>query len=122
VTIVQLLLVAVGGFFGACARYGIGLWVNRRFPSILPRATLGINLTGSFLLGLLAGGSGGEGISLFLGTGFMGAYTTFSTLNVELTSLARQRAWKVWLGYLAATYGLGIALAYAGYRLGVTMS
>ena len=119
-TIVQLLLVAVGGFFGACARYGIGIWVNRRFPAILPRATLGINLTGSFLLGLLAGAEWGDSVSLLVGTGFMGAYTTFSTLNVELVSLARAGAWKVWIGYLAATYGLGIALAYAGYMLGAS--
>lgn len=121
-TIVSLLLVAAGGFLGAAARYGVGAWVNRKFPAVLPRATLGVNLTGSFLLGLLAGANGGEGVGLFLGTGFMGAYTTFSTLNVELTSLARRGAWKVWLGYLAATYGFGIALAYAGYGLGSALN
>lgn len=118
-TIVQLLSVAAGGFLGACARYGVGVWVNKRYPGLLPRATLGVNWTGSFLLGLLSGSNAGAGIGLFLGTGFMGAYTTFSTLNVELISLARRRAWTVGLGYLAATYGLGIALAYAGYRLGL---
>lgn len=117
-TVVQLLLVAAGGFLGAVSRYGASAWINRKFPAMLPRATLGVNLSGSFLLGLLAGANGGESLGLFLGTGFMGAYTTFSTLNVELTSLARQGAWSVWSGYLAATYGFGIALAYAGYRLG----
>ncbi|TVY03287.1 fluoride efflux transporter CrcB [Cohnella terricola] len=117
----HLLLVASGGFFGACARYGISVWMNRRFPSAMPWATLIINLTGSFLLGLLAGGAWGDAVYLLFGTGFMGAYTTFSTFNVENVQLIEKKEWKILFLYIGGSYFLGILLAYAGFVWGTTL-
>ncbi|MCS7461938.1 fluoride efflux transporter CrcB [Paenibacillus doosanensis] len=118
---INLLLVAIGGFLGACARYGFSTWFNKRYPAILPRATLLINLSGSFLLGLLAGAAWGDAVYLLIGTGFMGAYTTFSTFNVENIQLVRNKEWKALLIYVAASYVLGLLLAYAGISVGMTM-
>lgn len=117
-TIWSLVSVAAGGFLGACARYGWSVWMNRRYPAVLPHATLIINLSGSFALGLMLGADAGETARLWLGTGFMGAYTTFSTFNVENLQLARNKEWKTLIFYLGASYSLGILLAYAGYEAG----
>ncbi|WP_027092403.1 fluoride efflux transporter CrcB [Cohnella thermotolerans] len=117
----HLILVAIGGFFGACARYGISTWFNRRFSSVMPFATWAINLSGSFLLGLLAGAAWGDNVSLLLGTGFMGAYTTFSTFNVENVQLAREKKWKTLALYVGTSYVFGIVLAYGGDLLGASM-
>jgi len=115
------LWVAIGGFFGACARYGLSDWAGKRFPSRLPRATLFINLSGSFLLGVLLGAKPGEAAYLLLGTGFMGAYTTFSTFNTENVQLIRNKAWGTLALYMAASYALGIALAFAGTWIGAAL-
>lgn len=114
----NIILVAIGGFFGACARFGISSWAGRTHPSVLPLGTLLINLTGSFLLGAIAGSDWSQNIRLLIGTGFMGAYTTFSTFNVENVQLIRKKQWKALGTYLIASYAFGIALAYAGYCAG----
>lgn len=112
--------VAMGGFFGACARYGVNIWFSR-FPSTLPRATLAVNLSGSFLLGLLTGENWGNAVYLLVGTGFLGTYTTFSTFKVENVQLARSKEWKVLMIYICSSYVLGILLAYVGDFLGTTI-
>ncbi|XID94718.1 fluoride efflux transporter FluC [Paenibacillaceae bacterium WGS1546] len=117
-TIGSLVGVAAGGFLGACARYGWSAWMNRRFPAVFPHATLFINLSGSFALGLLYGADAGETILLWLGAGFMGAYTTFSTFNAENVQLAQNKKWKTLAVYLGTSYLLGILLAYAGFEAG----
>lgn len=116
--IVHSALVALGGFFGACARFGLTSWFNKNRPSKLPVATLIINLSGSFLLGILAGSDWSGDVYLLLGTGFMGAYTTFSTFNVDNVQLFLKREWRTLAVNLAASYALGIALAYAGVLTG----
>ncbi|GIP40886.1 chromosome condensation protein CrcB [Paenibacillus sp. J31TS4] len=113
------LLVAAGGFAGALARYGVSLFSARRWGSRFPIGTLTVNASGAFLLGWLSGSGhtiGGPG--LLLGTGFLGAYTTFSTLNTDAVKLAaagRRAAWPLYLGIM---YSAGLLLAYAGYAWG----
>lgn len=114
----NIALVALGGFFGAVARYGVSVRFNNRFASPFPWATLFINLSGSFALGLLTGADWGNGVSLCLGTGFMGAYTTFSTFNTENVMLAKNKKWRQLLLYVGSSYVLGLLLAYAGYLCG----
>lgn len=117
----NILFVAIGGFFGACARFGLTTWFNKKHPSVLPWATLLINLSGSFLLGVIAGSDWSSEVHLLLGTGFMGAYTTFSTFNVDNVQLIRKKEWKALAIYICTSYFLGIALAYAGYWAGRQM-
>jgi len=113
--------VALGGFLGACVRFLLSIWGNKKFHPILPRVTLFINLSGSFLLGVLVGGAWSESLYMFLGTGFMGAYTTFSTFNMENVQLIKKREWKVLGVYVAGSYVFGILLADIGFHAGVWM-
>lgn len=87
-----LVLVCLAGGLGATARFVVDALLNRRLPnSPLPAGTLAINVTGSFLLGLLTGLAGHSALApawvSVAGTGFCGGYTTFSTACVELVRL-----------------------------------
>jgi CrcB protein len=98
------LLLALAGGLGASAR----VLVASRLP--IPYGTLAVNLSGAFALGLL-------GNSFILGTGFVGAYTTFSTWMLETDQLPRKRAVLNIAGSLAlgrAAAGLGITFRTAG--------
>lgn len=115
----SIILVALGGFFGAIARFGISNWVKREYSPIFPIATLIINLLGSFLLGLLIGNNLSNTWKLLFGTGFMGAFTTFSTFNLENIQFFSQKNWKLPLSYLSISYLFGILLALLGFKLGM---
>lgn len=109
------LWVAIGGFFGAIARFKISGWLNGR--RVFPWGTFLINVSGSFLLGLLIGADVRGSWQLLLGTGFMGAFTTFSTFHLEAIRLWLNRQGTVSLYYLLASYVLGLACALAGLEL-----
>ncbi|RQP13337.1 MAG: fluoride efflux transporter CrcB [Microbacteriaceae bacterium] len=90
-------VVALAGGLGAVARFALDTVIRSRRVTRMPWGTITINLTGSLLLGLLAGlvGAGalaGEG-QWVLGTGFLGGYTTFSTASFETVRLLQKRAW-----------------------------
>lgn len=112
------LLVVVGGFLGAIARFGASSWFGRRFPSSIPYGTLFVNLLGSFLLGLLYGSRASPAIVLCLGTGFMGAFTTFSTFTWETIQLTRKKEWKLLILYVSVSYFLGLLFAFLGFYTG----
>jgi fluoride exporter len=111
--------IALAGGFGAVARYLLDGWIQDRTDSALPVGTFAINVTGSFVLGVLAGLVISHGVStdakLIVGTGFLGGYTTFSTYAYESFRLAEDRA-RIWTaanivgsvaaGLIAATAGL----------------
>lgn len=119
---IRLAAIGLGGALGAVCRYGTGRMIAARYAGPFPLGTLLINLSGSLILGCLLGAGFGGGadpydpIYLLCGPGFLGGFTTFSTLNVQLVQLARRRQ-RLTL-YLGATYTLGIGLAFAGYGLG----
>ncbi|WP_462412707.1 fluoride efflux transporter CrcB [Neobacillus sp. Marseille-QA0830] len=113
-----IILVAVGGFFGAMSRFGISQFIKSRYPSTFPFATLWINLLGSFLLGVIFGVNAANLWRLLLGTGFMGAFTTFSTFKLENVQLLEKGNWQVAGLYLAISYSCGILLAFLGIWVG----
>ncbi|MCP8966977.1 fluoride efflux transporter CrcB [Ectobacillus ponti] len=115
------LLVAAGGFCGAIVRFWISSVWKARYRGSFPFATLFINVTGAFLLGLLWGARAGEEVLLLCGTGFMGAYTTFSTMKLETVQLLQQKRLLSFGLYLLVTYCLGIALAFLGYETGALL-
>lgn len=115
--ILYSLLVAIGGFFGAVSRYGVNLLVMKKINSIFPFGTLIVNLLGSFLLGLILGGKSTHMVTLLFGTGFLGAFTTFSTYKLESLQLGKNKRWGILFLYLGISYIGGILLAYIGYRL-----
>lgn len=113
----RLAAVAVGGAIGTWARWGISAtWPVR--PDRFPFTTLSINVLGAFLLGvvlvaLLDRRPPRPVAHALLGTGVLGAFTTFSTLSVEVVVLIRLQRFWVASAYLASSLVLG-ALAMAG--------
>jgi CrcB protein len=112
----KVALVAIAGAAGALARYGIGVAVGVRS---FPWATLGINLTGSFVLGLILtiGTQRGwaETTTVPIAVGFLGAYTTFSTFSFETYTLLRTDRTAVAVAYVGVSVVGGIAAAALGY-------
>jgi fluoride exporter len=117
-SMLNVFLVGLGGFFGAISRYSVSQYINKKFSFKIPIATLFINLLGSFLLGLIIG-MGIEGTALLLmGTGFMGAFTTFSTFKLEGIQLHIEKRKKDFFIYNGVTYCGGVLLAFIGLELG----
>lgn len=104
----MIVVVALAGGLGAVARFALDGWLRARWsrrPDAHPPGTMIINLSGSLLLGLLAGlvlSGAPATLQSVAGTGFCGGYTTFSTACVEVVRLLGQRRWGA-----AATQGLG---------------
>ncbi len=115
-------LLCLAGGVGAALRYVVDALIRRRVSSTFPWPTALINLPGSFVLGLLtglvAGRFVGTELSLVLGTGFLGGYTTFSTASYETVELVRARHYGTALLYGVGVLASGIALAAAGYLWG----
>jgi CrcB protein len=118
-----LALVMVAAAVGAPLRYVVDQAVQHRWPGAFPAGTLTVNLSGSFLLGLLTGLAAHHGLDpqavTVLGTGLLGAYTTFSTFSYESVRLLEDGAvaeaglnvaGSLALGLAAAAAGLGLAL------------
>lgn len=106
--------VLVAGAAGAVCRYLVDTAVTARTRGAYPWGTLVVNLTGSLLLGVVAGVVAGRvpgAIGVVAGTGFCGAYTTFSTLAYETVRLAEEGAWRLALVNLATLVPGGAATA-----------
>jgi fluoride exporter len=90
------LLTCFFGAIGALSRFVVDAEVKRRWTSRFPWATFGINVSGSLLLGVLAGAVIFHGQAsawqTIVGTGFCGGYTTFSTASFETVRLVQQNA------------------------------
>jgi fluoride exporter len=114
-----VLLVFVGGAVGTFARCAVELLGT---PWALPLPTLGVNLVGAFLLGVLLEGLLRRGpdvgwrqrARLLLGPGFMGGFTTYSTFAVETTLLTEQGRYVTGFGYAIVSLVFGVAAAAAG--------
>ena len=113
-------LLAAAGALGALARYGVSVAAVRWGPATFPWGTLAVNLVGCFALGYLGAMAFGDPdhgarMRLIAGTGFLGAFTTFSTFGVETFRALEAGEW----GVAAANVGInvvgGVALAAAGF-------
>ncbi len=119
------MLVAVGlaGGAGAAGRVlldGVAAGMAARTRGF-PVGTLVVNLSGAFLLGLLAGLSLGTSANRLLGTGLIGGFTTFSTWMYETHRLAEQRRPGLAAINLVVSLIGGVVLAWAGSRLGLAL-
>ncbi len=122
-----ILLVAVGGVLGANARFLIANWSVGRFGRSFPYGTLIVNLSGSFLLGFLATligerFDGDRTASLLIGTGFLGAYTTFSTFSVETLAQVQIGEYRRAAVNVAISTGGGVVVALLGIWRGLLVS
>ena len=117
----KLLAIMSGGALGASFRHLMFLLFQPLGGEVFPAGTMAANLTGSFLIGFLwsffENTNLAHGWRLFIFTGFLGGFTTFSTFARETTQLFRAGQWKTGLIYLAASNLLGIFMVVAGYAL-----
>ncbi len=117
----KILAVMAGGSLGAICRHGMFLVVQAAAGDAFPAGTLAVNLLGSFLIGLLWGVFEEMHFlhqwRLFVFTGFLGGFTTFSTYARETMQLFKAGAWKSGLAYVTLSNLLGVLLVVAGYLL-----
>ena len=116
---INFLTIGIGGFLGAIARYGVAVWIGRQWGRSFPLGTFVVNVSGSFLIGLL--------MSLFTErfmvnpqwrllfvVGFLGAYTTFSTFEYETGTLLRDGEWLI----ASLNMVLSVLVGFAALKLG----
>jgi CrcB protein len=111
----ELCIVAAGGFLGAVCRFMVSLFLSQRCSTSFPYGTLTVNIIGSFALGLLIGANSQEIFVLFIGIGFLGAFTTYSTLSIEMVQILQEKKWLTFVLYTILTYVIGILAAYLGF-------
>jgi CrcB protein len=110
--------VALLGGVGACARFGLDLAVSIRAASSFPFGTFAVNLTGALVLGAIAGAvTDGDALRL-LGTGLLGAYSTFSTWMFQSQRLAEDGEPGAALMNVVLSAALGLAAVWIGMQVG----
>lgn len=119
------LLVAIGGAFGSVLRFAISTAVKERWPeNYFPWATFGINVVGSFLIGLSvalfleADEPTRKRLHLLCGVGICGGFTTFSSYEYETFKLLESDKLGAAAAYVAGSVVLGFLAVFAGLRLG----
>jgi len=113
------MLVLVGGGIGSLARYLIALWTASVFGPSFPWGTLTVNVTGSFLIGVLATAADdygliGSNLRVFLVIGILGGFTTFSSFSLETARLAEGREMIPVATNLVANLVLGLSAVFIG--------
>lgn len=116
------LVVFLGAGLGGVARYLLGEWVQERARGDFPTGTLAINVTGSLALAtlyaLVDGVQAPAEWKLFLGVGFCGGYTTFSTFSYETVRLLNEGHWSAAGAYASASVIASVGAALLGLRIG----
>jgi len=118
-----LLLVAFGGGAGAVMRYLLGVQAMRTFGPGWPYGTLGANVIGGFLMGVLVsvlafrGGADQEKWRLLLAVGVLGGFTTFSSYSLEVVLMIQRRAYVEAAAYGAGSVGLSVIALMLGLFL-----
>ena len=113
----EILFIGIGGGLGACCRYFLSKFLSKKHNMNIPLETLIINVTGSFLLGFLTKLIQPHWIILFLQTGFMGGFTTFSTYMIESFNLSKEGSVINSLIYLLSSVILGVLSFSLGYYI-----
>jgi len=121
-SVVQVGVIGIAGALGALARYLLGRFIAVRAGTQFPLGTFFINITGAFVIGLLFALLGRKLISttlqVILATGFLGGYTTFSTMSWEGVELGRGGGTRLSILYLGSSLLLGLIAAMVGLALG----
>lgn len=118
----KILSIALGGAFGAVARYLVNISPLQNTLKPFPFPTFLINITGSFLIGFLlifltSKLAVGENLRLAIMVGFLGAFTTFSTFELEIWNLLKEDQYAVAFFYLFSSVVVGFLGVAAGIKL-----
>ena len=117
-----LFVIGLGSFIGGILRYGMAQGIQSRFLSAYPFGTLSVNLLGCLLIGIVYGLSEKGNLSpewrLFLATGLLGGFTTFSAFSNETVSMLREGQFSPAILYVVASVVLGILATFLG--IGIT--
>jgi CrcB protein len=120
--LLKYVVVGVGGFLGAIARYALGTYIGGRYGVRFPLGTFVINVSGSFLIGLiltlLARTTASAYWRYLIPIGFIGAYTTFSTFEYETLRAIQDGQLMTGLLNLALSLVIGFIAVWGGVELG----
>lgn len=118
--------VALGGALGSVGRFWLSSLIAGRFGEAFPAGTLVVNVSGSFLIGLLAAFTAttgrtpaAPGLREFLMIGICGGYTTFSSFSLQTLELLRDRQWLYAGGNVILSVVLCLVAVWLGYVLGL---
>ena len=115
----NILLVAAGGAIGCVARYLSIAQISRLNPSAFPLGTLLVNILGSLLIGVIMAKYGAQqSARLFLVTGILGGFTTFSAFSWDVLQLLQrgQHGWAI--AYIGGSVAISLLAVVLGYQLG----
>ncbi|HMJ92150.1 MAG TPA: fluoride efflux transporter CrcB [Candidatus Acidoferrum sp.] len=130
-TVRTYLWIAAGGALGSVARFWISGLVLDRFGRAFPWGTLVVNVTGSFVIGVLAGFAGEHArigpaarvfVMQFLMVGVCGGYTTFSAFSLQTLNLLHEGRWTIGLGNVVLSVVLCVAAVWCGWAVGQWMN
>jgi len=123
--LLKYVVVGIGGFLGAIARYALGTYVGGRYGVRFPLGTFIINVSGSFLIGLiltlLARTTASAYWRYLIPIGFIGAYTTFSTFEYETLRVIQDGQVMTGLLNVGLSVVLGFIAVWAGAAIGRVM-
>ena len=117
------LITFVGAGIGGTMRHGVNVWAARAFGFGFPFGTLIVNILGSFLMGLLAGffayraGLVPQHVRLFLTTGVLGGFTTFSAFSLDATLLIERHAYAMAAAYILGSVFVSLVALFLGLAL-----
>ncbi len=119
----NVLLVAIGGAIGSVLRYLVGVWTMRQYGSNFPWGTLTVNIVGSFAIGILTEMiarrfNASMEIRVFLVTGILGGFTTWSSFSLDTIVLYERGAFGLAAAYVIGSAVASFAAVFAGLALG----
>ena len=117
-----VLYAALGGAIGASLRYGVNVTAPKLLGLDFPWATMIVNVVGSFIMGVLvaamaAGWNTSQEMRVFLATGILGGFTTFSAFSLDFVALWERKNHAAALGYAGGSVVLSLVAVFAGLWL-----
>jgi len=114
-------VIGAGSFIGGICRYLLSQFIQAKFLSAFPFGTLGVNILGCFLIGIVFGlserGTVNQEWRLFLATGLLGGFTTFSAFSNETVAMLRDGQVGYAFAYIASSILLGVMATFTGIAI-----